>query len=63
VHESIAANDLAGSLVSAEPALEEEVLFGARALLLTEASFARRLLAEWNAGRSSLRAEPAVTAV
>jgi hypothetical protein len=63
VHESIAANDLAGSLVSAEPALEEEVLFGARALLLTEASFARRLLAEWNAGRSSLRAEPVVTAV
>ena len=55
VHEAIAANDLAGSLVAAEPALEDDVLFGARALLLTEATFARHLIDAWAQERSSLR--------
>ena len=47
VHEAIAANDLAGSLVRAEPDLEEDVLFGARALLWTESWFAGDLLDAW----------------
>ena len=61
VHESIAANDLAGSLVAEDPRLEADVLFGARALCALEATFARRLLASWRAGRSSLL-EPLVAA-
>ena len=62
VHEAVAANDLAGSLVAADPTLEDEVLFGARALLVTEAAFARHLLGAWEEGRSSLRGEPVPTA-
>jgi hypothetical protein len=54
VHESVAANDLAGSLVTSEPALEDDVVFGARALCVVEATFATRLLDAWRAGRSSL---------
>jgi hypothetical protein len=62
VHEAVAANDLAGSLVSAEPGLEDDVLFGARALLVTEATLGRHLLDAWEAGGSSLLAEHATTA-
>jgi Iron-containing redox enzyme len=62
VHESVAANDLAGGLVAQEPHLEADVLFGARALLVTEAAFATRLLQAWEAGRSSLLRDPISTA-
>jgi hypothetical protein len=58
VHENIAAYDLAGGLARDEPSLAEDILFGARALLLLEAAFAGRLLERWEAGLSSLR-EPA----
>ena len=61
VHESIAANDLAGSLVAQEPALEDDVLFGVRALCVLEARFADRLITSWQTGRSSL-VEPLVAA-
>jgi hypothetical protein len=61
VHEAIAANDLAGSLVAAEPALEDDVLFGAKASCALEAAFAARALDAWRAGRSSLL-EPLVAA-
>jgi heme oxygenase-like protein len=54
VHESVAANDLAGSLIADEPEREDDVLFGARALCAVEATFATRLLEAWRAGRSSL---------
>jgi len=54
VHEAIACIDLAGSLVTAEPDLEDDVVFGARALLLTEAQLARHLLSCWSTGLSSL---------
>ena len=60
VHEAIAANDLAGSLVAEEPALEEDVLFGARALWVVERAFAERLRRTWDTGRSSLLDAPAV---
>jgi heme oxygenase-like protein len=55
VHENIAAYDLAGGLARAEPELAADILFGARALLYLEDRFARRLLAAWQAGESSLR--------
>jgi Iron-containing redox enzyme len=62
VHEAVAANELAGSFVAAEPDLEDDVLFGARALLATETALARGLLSAWEEGRSSLRAERFTTA-
>jgi hypothetical protein len=55
VHENIAAYDLAGGLARAEPQLAADVLFGARALLFLEDRFARRLLAAWDEGETSLR--------
>jgi len=55
VHENIAAYDLAGGLARQEPELAPDIVFGARALLLLEARFARRLLDSWRDGESSLR--------
>jgi len=55
VHEAIAADDLVGSLVEAEPELAPDVLFGARALLALEGRFGERLLSAWRCDRSSLR--------
>lgn len=54
VHESIAAWDLANTLALAEPELEADILFGARALLALEASWAEHLLSSWKAGTTSL---------
>ncbi|MFC4147800.1 iron-containing redox enzyme family protein [Micromonospora mangrovi] len=59
VHEQIAAYDLCGGLVRAEPALAGDVLFGAAAALAVERLFAAHLLDAWAAGRSSLRSAPA----
>ncbi|MEU1753940.1 iron-containing redox enzyme family protein [Micromonospora matsumotoense] len=60
VHEQIAAHDLCGGLVRAEPALVGDVLFGAAAALATDRLFAAHLLDSWAAGACSLRvgAEP-----
>jgi len=55
VHENVAAVDLAGGLVRQDPALAADVLWGARALVALEGRWARRLLAAWRAGESSLR--------
>jgi hypothetical protein len=55
VHEAIAANDLAGGLVAAEPQLAADVLFGARALLALDDLAASAMLAAWTSGGSSLR--------
>jgi Iron-containing redox enzyme len=55
VHENIAAYDLAGGLARQEPELADDILFGARALLALEDRFARRLLAAWENGETSLR--------
>jgi Iron-containing redox enzyme len=54
VHESIAANDLAGSLVQDEPQLERDVLFGAAALLALDGRWADHVLGSWRRGESSL---------
>ncbi|HEU4974405.1 MAG TPA: iron-containing redox enzyme family protein [Baekduia sp.] len=56
VHENVASVDLAGGLVRGEPALVDDVLFGARALVELEGRWARHLLAAWERGASSLRA-------
>jgi hypothetical protein len=55
VHEQIAARDLAGGLVAAEPELLDDVLFGAAACLTVDAWPGEHMLASWAAGRSSLR--------
>ncbi len=55
VHENIAAYDLAGGLARQEPELSGDILFGARALLFLEDRLARRLLAAWEEGKTSLR--------
>ncbi len=54
VHESIAANDLAGSLVEDDPRMESEVLFGAASLLWVEGRWATHVLDSWREGGSSL---------
>jgi hypothetical protein len=54
VHENIAAHDLAGALVAAEPELRADVEMGASALVLLEQRWADHLMAAWDAGRSSL---------
>lgn len=55
VHENIAAYDLAGALARQEPEVADDILFGARALLHLEDRLGRAALADWEAGRSSLR--------
>lgn len=54
VHENIAAFDLAGGLARQEPQLAGQILFGVRALLLTERRFVSHILESFRAGQSSL---------
>ncbi len=56
VHESIAAVDLAGGLVTLEPELIDDILFGARALVELEARWATALLDAWTEDATALRA-------
>jgi len=56
VHEQIAARDLAGGLVAAEPELLDDVLFGAAVSLLVDGWPGEHMLQRWAAGESSLRA-------
>jgi Iron-containing redox enzyme len=62
VHENIAAWDLAGGLAADEPEVAADILFGARALLQVEASWATHLMDSWDRGESSLRETAAVPA-
>ena len=55
VHEQIALHDLAAGLVRAEPALADDVLFGARCAAYADTVFATHLVGRWEAGASSLR--------
>jgi hypothetical protein len=55
VHEQIAAHDLCGSLVTDEPGLSGDVLFGATAAELLARRVACHLLDSWRAGGTSLR--------
>jgi hypothetical protein len=58
VHENIAAVDLAGGLARAEPAVAGDILWGARALVFVDGSWARHLMSAWQADVSSLRGSP-----
>jgi len=53
-HANIARERMVTGLLSADPHLETEVLFGAGALLLLEENFATHLLDAWEQNRSSL---------
>jgi hypothetical protein len=55
VHEQIAAHDLCGALVDAEPGLADDVMFGAASAVALDARVASHLLRQWARGRSSLR--------
>ncbi len=61
VHEQIAARDLAGGLVEAEPDTLVEVLFGAAACLAMDGWVAEELLSRWESGESSLRRHESVS--
>ncbi|MET1004934.1 MAG: iron-containing redox enzyme family protein [Propionibacteriaceae bacterium] len=54
VHEQIAARDLAGGLVEAEPETLDDVLFGAAACLTMDGWVTAYVLGAWKAGRTSL---------
>jgi len=55
VHEQVVRHDVIGGLLEEEPHLAPDVAFGIDATDFVEDRFARRLLADWRAGRSSLR--------
>ncbi|MFE5405993.1 iron-containing redox enzyme family protein [Streptomyces sp. NPDC056580] len=56
VHEQIVRHDVIGGLLAEEPELADDIAFGVDATEFVEERLARRLLGEWRAGRSSLRA-------
>lgn len=56
VHEQIAGRDLAGRLAEQEPALHDDVLFGAAACLHVDGLVGAHLVEAWQRGESSLRA-------
>jgi hypothetical protein len=58
VHECIATVDLAGGLVTQEPGLAGDVLWGAHVLQHLDERWAGMLLTAWRAGNSSLRDVP-----
>ncbi len=55
VHEQVVRTDVVGDLVSREPALNRDVVFGIRAHELLEDRLADHLMRCWTSGRSSLR--------
>jgi Iron-containing redox enzyme len=55
VHENIAAVDMAGGLARQAPALADQIIWGARALVAVEGLWAQHLMAAWDDDRSSLR--------
>ncbi|SBS74684.1 conserved hypothetical protein [uncultured Mycobacterium sp.] len=55
VHEQVVRTDVVGDLVSREPALDRDVVFGIRAHELLENRLADHLMRCWTGGRSSLR--------
>jgi hypothetical protein len=57
-HEAVALHRMAAGLARSEPALAASILFGARAVLHVERTFAEHMLRSWAAGRSSLLSCP-----
>ena len=60
-HEKIALDDMVGGLVREQPALSDDIVFGARALDHLERGLTRRLLSAWSGGDTSLRRGMALT--
>ncbi|MEU0192571.1 iron-containing redox enzyme family protein [Streptomyces afghaniensis] len=56
VHEQVVRHEVIGGLLEAEPHLAPDVAFGIDATGFAEDRFGARLLADWRASRSSLRA-------
>jgi heme oxygenase-like protein len=54
VHEALAAHDLAAALAQDDPALTGDIVFGAQAMLLLDEVAARRTMARFGGGESSL---------
>lgn len=54
VHEQLAARDICQGLVDLEPALYDDVLFGAAACLVLDADAASAMIGAWTSGGSSL---------
>jgi hypothetical protein len=54
LHEQLAAHDLCGGLAEAEPALAEDIMFGAATSLYIDTRFAQYVLGRWEAGATSL---------
>jgi heme oxygenase-like protein len=54
LHEQIAAHDMCGGLAAAEPALTEDIVFGAAVCLRLDGRFAEHVLESWRSGESSL---------
>lgn len=55
VHEQVVRTDVVGDMVSREPDLEADVIFGIRARDVVEDRLADHLMKNWTAGNSSLR--------
>ena len=55
VHEQIAGRDLAGRLAEQEPALRDDILWGAALCLAVEGDVAAHALERWQSGMSALR--------
>jgi hypothetical protein len=53
-HEVMAREDLVASLVEQEPQIAGDIIFGARALALTDGAWAQRLILCWESDRTSL---------
>jgi hypothetical protein len=54
VHEQVVRTDVVGELISHEPHLESDVVFGIRAFALVEDRLARHLMTRWRAGEPSI---------
>lgn len=55
VHEQVVRTDVVGDLLTREPQLECDIVFGIRACDVVESHLADTLLASWQAGQTSLR--------
>ncbi|GLY71399.1 iron-containing redox enzyme family protein [Amycolatopsis taiwanensis] len=55
VHEQVMRREVIGGLLTAEPDLAADVVFGIQATELVESSFTDHVLGAWRAGRTSLR--------
>lgn len=55
VHEQVVRTDVVADLVGSDPALEDDVVFGMRAMMLMEERLGEHLMRCWRAGATSLR--------